>query len=45
MKVQELQGGTLVVTIPKALAVALGIVKGTEIDFKIEGEHLYVTKN
>ncbi len=41
-KVQELPGGALIVTIPKALADAVGIKKGSELDWKLEGERLYV---
>lgn len=44
MKVQELQGGALIVTIPKAIAEAMGIKKGEDITFKLDGSRLYLER-
>lgn len=43
-KIQELQNGALIATIPKALAGALGYEKGTIISWKLEGGRLYIEK-
>jgi bifunctional DNA-binding transcriptional regulator/antitoxin component of YhaV-PrlF toxin-antitoxin module len=38
MKVQKTKNGQYIVTIPKALAEALGYLRGTAIEFKINTE-------
>jgi len=42
--IQQLPGGQLVVSIPQALAEALGLRKGQVINFKMDRERLYMEK-
>ena len=44
IRVQQLQGGQLIVSIPRALAVALDLKKGDEVVFKLDGSRLYLEK-
>lgn len=44
IKIQQLPGGQLIVSIPGALAVALDLRKGQEITWKLDGSRLYLER-
>lgn len=44
IKIQQLPGGQLIVSIPGALAVALDLRKGEEITWKLDGARLYLER-
>ena len=44
IKIQQLPGGQLVVSIPQALGTALGLKKGEEMVWKIDGKRLYMER-
>lgn len=44
IKLQQLPGGQIIVSVPQALAVALDLKKGQEVTWKLEGKRLYMEK-
>jgi len=44
IKLQQLPGGQIIVSIPQALSTALGLKKGEEVIWKLDGKRLYLER-